>query len=118
MWSGSSTPPWVKRLARYHRVRRWAAKIVAKVVRQRFPSARVYLVGSTVRGSSTIYSDIDVLICLDLPPHIDERKLVAEILSRAFDEGLPIDYPIELHIASENLCKAILEHEPHEEIEP
>lgn len=72
------------------------AKRVKKLVNEKYAGAKIYVFGSTVRGTYTAASDIDVLVVLpkDLSP--DER---AELMARVFMD-MP-DAPVELHITDE-----------------
>ncbi len=58
----------------------------------------------------TVLSDIDVLVCVK-PKERSLGGLRRKILTTAMDRyGLPLDYPIELHIRTPAECKEILKH--------
>ncbi len=69
------------------------AERVKDLVNVEYADAKIYVFGSTVRGTFTAASDIDVLVILpkDLGPY--ER---AELMARVFMD-MP-DAPVELHI--------------------
>jgi predicted nucleotidyltransferase len=80
-----------KKLENYMEV----AKEVKSIVLENWPTAEVYLFGSTLRGKYTASSDIDILVVLDNKPSRDEEyRVKAEIYK-------VIDAPIELHVASQ-----------------
>jgi len=67
---------------------------IKEVVSRRHRDAKVYIFGSTARGTYTAASDIDVLVIL--PGKIDRdsaARLKAEVL-------LEVNAPIELHVVS------------------
>ncbi len=110
---------WVSELARYHRMRRVAAKAIARAARDLDPNAKVYLVGSTVEGTSTVYSDVDVLVCLGNVSPENVGIVKRRILVRAMDSyGLPWDYPIELHVIGFSECEKLLKRIRYEPVEP
>ena len=112
-------PPWVRRLAEYHRMRWWAARLIARAASQLVPGAEVYLVGSSVEGTSTIYSDIDVVVCIEgVLDASRARRLAAEILVRAMDAGLPLDYPVELRVLPRERCARLLARVKAVRVEP
>jgi len=47
--------------------RRWVPRVV-RAVKELWPEAEVYLVGSTARGESIGSSDVDLLVVLESPP--------------------------------------------------
>jgi predicted nucleotidyltransferase len=79
---------------------RQAARIVAEAVRELYPEAEVYVIGSVAEGRFTAFSDLDILVVLPHDPTPEERvRIKLEIMRRAFDKGLPLDYPVDLHVA-------------------
>ena len=78
---------------------RTAAGIVARVARRLYPGARVYLIGSVAEGTFTATSDLDILVVLPRDPGPRERlEAKMRIMLAAFDEGLPLHYPVDLHV--------------------
>ena len=78
---------------------REAARVVARVARRLYPDARVYPIGSVAEGTFTATSDLDILMVLPRDPAPRERlEAKKRIMLAAFDEGLPLHYPIDLHI--------------------
>ena len=76
-----------------------AAGIVARAAKALYPGARVYVIGSVAEGTFTAASDLDVLVALPWDPGPRERlRVKVEILLKAFDEGLPLHYPVDLHV--------------------
>lgn len=78
---------------------RKAAATVARVVKQFYPEARVYVIGGAAEDRLTAVSDLDILVVLPWEPSPRERlEAKKRILLRAFEEGLPWDYPVDLHV--------------------
>ena len=96
--------------AKYHleHLRRWreAVEAIAKAVRDLGVKAELYVIGGAAESRLTILSDIDVLLCLKegLRPE-DLWALRRKVLEVAMDRyGLPMDYPVELHIWDKKTC--------------
>ena len=78
---------------------REAARIVARAAKRLYPDARVYLIGSVAEGTFTATSDLDILVVLPRDPDPRERlEAKTRILLAAFDDGLPLHYPLDLHV--------------------
>ena len=78
---------------------RWAARIVAEAAKSLYPDARVYVAGGAAEGRLTPLSDVDVVVVLSRRPTPRERiEVKLAIMREAFRRGLPIDYPIDLHV--------------------
>lgn len=78
--------------------RRWIGPVVEAACRV-VPGARVYVVGGAARGLLTAVSDIDILVVVPVEPRGRERlELKLRIMIQALDNGLPLDYPVDLHI--------------------
>jgi len=93
-------------------LRRWreAVEAIAKAVRDLGIKAELYVIGGAAESRLTILSDIDVLLCLEegLGPE-DLWALRRKVLGVAMDKyGLPIDYPVELHIWDKKTCSKAL----------
>ena len=104
---------WVRYHLRYLRMWREAARAVAEAVKSLGLRARVYVIGSIAEGKHTVLSDVDVLVCLEeeVP---DPRRVKHMILEEAFDRhGLPLYYPIDLHVAGPGECREILSRGRH-----
>lgn len=90
----------------FQHLKKWReyARSVARAALEIVPNAKVYVIGGVAEGRTTIYSDIDILIVL--PEKVDKKNLYVKILTKAMDEhGLPVDAPVELHIATEEEAK-------------
>ncbi len=90
---------------------RKAAAIVAKAARTLYPEARVYVFGGAAEDRLTATSDVDILVVLPEDPSPAERlKAKIDIMLRAFDLGLPLHYPIDLHVVGPKGFKEYLKH--------
>ncbi len=88
-----------------------AARTVAIAAKRLYPSARVYVIGSVAEGTFTAISDLDILVVLPYDPEPRERlKIKTRILLQAFDHGLPLHYPVDLHIAGPERLREYREH--------
>ena len=103
--------------AKHHleHLRRWkeAVRAIAKAVRNLGVKAELYVIGGAAESRLTILSDVDVLLCLEeeLGPE-DRWALRRKVLGLAMDKyGLPIDYPVELHILDKKTCSKTLRRE-------
>ena len=102
--------------AKYHlqHLRRWreAAEAIARAVEDLNIEADVYVIGGAAESRLTTLSDVDVLLCLKGRVEAEDLStLRRKVLEVAMDRyGLPIDYPIELHIHDEKTCSEILQH--------
>ena len=100
--------------AKYHlkHLRRWkeAVEAVAKAVRELGVKAELYVIGGAAESRLTILSDIDVLLCLEEKLGVEDLWMLRrKVLKVAMDKyGLPIDYPIELHIQDKETCSKTL----------
>jgi len=86
----------------YELVSTWrrAAEITARAAKRLYPGARVYVIGGAAENRLTATSDVDVLVVLPWEPGPRERlQAKLRIMEEAFRSGLPLDYPIDLHIA-------------------
>lgn len=101
---------WVRYRLEYLRNWRSAVEAVAKAVQDVEPNAWVYVIGGAAEDRLTVLSDVDVLVCVE-PKGRSLGELRRRILITAMDRyGLPLDYPIELHIHTPTGCKEILKH--------
>jgi len=85
----------------YELISTWrkAAAVVARAAKRLYPEARVYVIGGAAEGRLTALSDLDVLVLLPEDPSPRERlEVKVKVLLKAFEEGLPWDYPIDLHV--------------------
>ena len=100
---------------RYLRMWREAVRAVAEAVKGLGLRASVYVVGGAAENRLTILSDVDVMVCLEEERTPEELRAVKHaILAKAFDEhGLPIDYPIDLHVHGPRECSRILSRHKH-----
>ena len=102
--------------AKYHlkHLRRWkeAVEAVDKAVRDLRIKAELYVIGGAAESRLTILSDIDVLLCLEEKLRVEDLWMLRrKVLKVAMDKyGLPIDYPIELHIQDKETCSKTLRH--------
>jgi hypothetical protein len=88
----------------YIRLHQWRRhmKPVVEAVCEVVPGGVAYLAGGAAEGRLTALSDIDVVVVV--PYHlvpIGRIEIKLKILDRAFEKGLPIDYPIDLHVVDE-----------------
>ncbi len=75
------------------------AKIVARVAKRLYPGCKVYAFGGAAEDRLTALSDLDILIVLPYEPSPRERLEVKKrIVLEAFEEGVPWDYPLDLHV--------------------
>lgn len=76
--------------------RAWVEKI-AEVVRTLLPRAKVYVIGSAVRGDYVAGSDVDVLIVSE---HIPDRLVERSRLKVMIEDELKLPYyhPFEFHL--------------------
>ena len=80
------------------------AELVARAAKRLYPEARVYVVGGAAEGRLTALSDVDVLVVLPWEPGPRERvEVKLRVMEEAFRLGLPIDYPVDLHVAGPRL---------------
>ena len=102
------------RWAKYHlgHLRRWreAVEAVARAVRDLGIEAELYVIGGAAESRLTILSDVDVLLCLGEELKGEDAWILRrKVLGLAMDKyGLPVDYPIELHIRDKKACGEIL----------
>ena len=102
--------------AKYHleHLRKWreAVEAIAKAVRELGVKAELYVIGGAAESRLTILSDIDVLLCLEEELRVEDLWMLRKkVLGVAMDKyGLPIDYPIELHIQDKKTCSKTLQH--------
>jgi len=68
---------------------------IGEMIRSKYEGARVYVFGSTVRGSCTASSDIDLLVVLPQSLDSDERAELRAMAFMRFPEA-----PLELHIVN------------------
>ena len=102
---------WVKYHLQHLRKWREAVKTIAKAVKDLNIKAEVYVIGGAAESRLTILSDIDVLICLEEELGTEDMWILRRrVLEVAMDKyGLPIDYPIELHVHDKKTCNKILQ---------
>ena len=106
---------WARIHLRHLRMWREAARAIAEAVKELGLRAKVYVVGGAAENRLTILSDVDVMVCLDEEKTWRELRAIKHaILGKAFDEhGLPIDYPIDLHVYGPQDCSRILSRYKH-----
>ena len=102
---------WVKHRIRYLRNWRQYVEALTKSIEELLPDTEVYVIGGAAEDRLTILSDIDVLIVVDEPLTIQQRrKIKADIIWNAEKHGFPWDYPVEIHIISRNELPQYLKH--------
>ncbi len=95
-------------------LRNWRslAKQVARIVKELYPGARVFVTGSVVRGEAIMGSDIDIVVAL---PHEPGPREAARIIAHIWERlGPPDTHPVEIHVVSEkqlNMYKELVEIE-------
>jgi len=73
---------------------------VGKIIKHKYKGTKVYVFGSTVRGSYTASSDIDLLVVLPQSLDLNERAKLRAMVFMKFP-----DAPLELHIVNEKEFK-------------
>ena len=102
---------WVRYRIEYLRKWRFYVKLLAKSIRELLPSARAYVFGGAAEDRLTVLSDVDVLIVLDHPIDRRERwRLKADIIWNATKYGFPWDYPVDIHIVTQDELPQYLKH--------
>ncbi len=94
-------------------LRTWrrVAVMAACVVEELGLGARVYVVGGAAEDRLTALSDLDVVVVLPREPRGRERlETKMKIMRALFDRGLPLDYPLELHVTGPEGFKTYLRH--------
>ena len=89
----------------YIRIQQWKkyVRYVVEAVCEILPNGVLYLAGGAARGRLTALSDIDVVVVVPHPLKPNERlELKLKIIDKAFEKGLPIDYPLDLHVVDEH----------------
>ncbi len=90
---------WVKYHFQHPRKWREYAQSAARAALEVVPGVEVYVVGGVAEEKTTVYSDIDILIVV--PEGVDRKNLYVKTITKAMDKhGLPLDAPVELHIAT------------------
>ena len=88
------------------------ARQAARIVKELYPGARVFVTGSVVRGEAIMSSDIDIVVAL---PHEPGPREAARIIAHVWERlGLPDTHPVEIHVVSEkqlNMYKELIEIE-------
>ncbi len=95
-------------------VREWRSWIlrVAKAIREIWPEAEAYLVGSVARGEAIGSSDVDLLVVLDNPPETPREQAQARVLIEE-KAGLPDYNPLDLHFTSRSMRDEWLRRAKH-----
>jgi len=84
-------------------LRRWrnVTEIVARVARELYPEAEVYLFGGAVEGRLTVLSDIDIAIVFRKPLDVEEQAEIASTVWEKLEKyGVPPYYPLHLVVLS------------------
>ena len=105
-------------LERRRLLREWRRLVegVARVAREAYPGARVYLAGSVARGEWIASSDIDVVIVLDHEPSAGEAaRLISLVWERL---SLPPLHPLEIHVVGPRSFEAYRRRGPLKPVEP
>ncbi|MEM4970932.1 MAG: nucleotidyltransferase domain-containing protein [Sulfolobales archaeon] len=79
----------------------WRSIVVraARAIKRAYPDAEIYVFGGAAEDRLTIMSDIDLAVVLENPPG-DSSELLANIWGLLEEEGIPLYYPLEVHILS------------------
>jgi len=91
----------IREYVRLHQWRKYV-KPVIEAACEVVQGGTVYLAGGAAEGRLTALSDVDVVVVV--PRSLEPRERVEvklEILDKAFDKGLPLDYPLDLHVVDE-----------------
>ncbi len=79
--------------------RKWVPRVV-EAIKQLYPDAEIYVIGSVAEGTYTGASDLDLLVVTKNPPRTPREE--AEAKTRIEDlASLPIYHPLEIHFASQ-----------------
>lgn len=69
----------------------------ARAIKRACPDAEIYLFGGAAEDRLTILSDIDLAVVLESLSR-DRADLLAEIWRLLEEEGIPLHYPLEIHV--------------------
>lgn len=69
----------------------------ARVIKRAYPNAEIYLFGGAAENRLTILSDVDLAVVLENIPET-RAELLAEIWKLLEEEGIPLYYPLEIHV--------------------
>jgi len=98
---------WVKYHLNHLRNWRRAVNAVAEALDDLEVDAELYVIGGAAENRLTVLSDIDLLLCVkETYERSGLGRLRRRLLALAMDKyGLPLDYPIELHIMTIGECR-------------
>ncbi|MEM4581241.1 MAG: nucleotidyltransferase domain-containing protein [Candidatus Korarchaeum sp.] len=105
-------PGWSKYAGRrIDHLKRWKQYVKLLYEVARGLSSEVYVIGGAAEDRLTVLSDIDLVIVVEEAlPDSDRRRIKADILWAAVERGLPLDYPVEIHILSREEFETYLRH--------
>jgi len=85
-------------------LREWRSIVhnVAKIVKQLYPEAEIYLIGGVAENRITVYSDVDIAIVFKAELNKDKRINILTHIWESIDDVIPMYYPLEIHILSIN----------------
>ncbi|UXD21296.1 DNA polymerase III subunit beta [Ignicoccus pacificus DSM 13166] len=98
---------------RLRELMRWkeVAKKIAEAAKEVLGDTEVYVVGGIAEGRFTAASDLDILIVSDKVPSTSKKIwLKVEIREKAFQKGVPLDYPLNLHMYNKKDFKEVKEY--------
>jgi len=83
-------------------LREWrsVAYRIARMIKNLYPEAEVYLIGGVAEKRITVNSDIDVAIVFKKELVKNERIDILTRVWELMDNTIPLYYPIEIHILS------------------
>jgi len=81
-------------------LREWrsVAYRIARIVKNLYPEAEVYLIGGVAENRITVNSDIDIAIVFKTELNRNERVDILTHIWELMDNIIPLYYPIEIHI--------------------
>ena len=81
-------------------LREWRSIVhnVARIVKQLYPEAEIYLIGGVAENRITVYSDIDIAVIFKTELNRDKRIDVLTRIWESIDNVIPMYYPLEIHI--------------------
>lgn len=79
--------------------RSWVPRVV-KVIKDLWPDAEIYVIGSVARGEAIGSSDVDLLVVLENPPKTARDRAMARVLVEERAE-LPEYNPLNIHFISQ-----------------
>ncbi|RUM47753.1 MAG: DNA polymerase subunit beta [Hyperthermus sp.] len=88
--------------------REWIQGVV-EAIKQLYPDAEIYVIGSIAEGNYTASSDLDLLVATSKPPQTPREE--AETKTRIEElANLPVHHPLEIHFVYKERKETWLKH--------